>query len=95
MMRQIGLAGAEAALERACDSVAGRLVQALLELPEGVGFLLGFASHGRIRAVFGTRRQHPGSAFGREGYLRLSFATSEAEIRKAMERFARCVASLE
>jgi aspartate aminotransferase len=37
----------------------------------------------------------PGSAFGREGYLRLSFATSEADIRKAMERFRRCVSSLE
>ena len=37
----------------------------------------------------------PGSAFGREGYLRLSFATSEAEIRKAMDRFAACVQALE
>jgi len=37
----------------------------------------------------------PGSAFGREGYVRLSFATSEAEIRKAMERVARCAAALE
>jgi aspartate aminotransferase len=37
----------------------------------------------------------PGSAFGREGYLRLSFATSEGDIRKAMERFGRCVASLD
>jgi aspartate aminotransferase len=37
----------------------------------------------------------PGSAFGREGYLRLSFATSEAEIRRALERIARAVAALE
>ena len=37
----------------------------------------------------------PGSAFGREGYLRLSFAISEADIRKAMERVARCASSLE
>jgi len=37
----------------------------------------------------------PGSAFGREGFLRLSFAISEADIRKAMERVARCAASLE
>ncbi len=37
----------------------------------------------------------PGSAFGREGYVRLSFATSEADIRKAMERVARCAAALE
>ena len=36
-----------------------------------------------------------GSAFGRPGFLRLSFATSEAQIRTAMERFARCVAALE
>ena len=36
-----------------------------------------------------------GSAFGREGFLRLSFAISEADIRKAMERVARCAASLE
>lgn len=36
----------------------------------------------------------PGSAFGREGYLRLSFATSEAEIHRALERFARAAASL-
>jgi len=35
-----------------------------------------------------------GSAFGRPGFLRLSFATSEAQIRTAMERFARCVAAL-
>jgi len=37
----------------------------------------------------------PGSAFGRAGYLRLSFATSEADIRRAMERIARCVQSLD
>jgi aspartate aminotransferase len=37
----------------------------------------------------------PGSAFGREGYLRLSFAISEADIRKAMERVARCASVLE
>jgi aspartate aminotransferase len=37
----------------------------------------------------------PGSAFGREGYLRLSFAISEENIRKAMERVARCAAALE
>lgn len=37
----------------------------------------------------------PGSAFGREGYLRLSFATSESDIRKAMDRFAACVKALE
>src|SRR5207237_6091107 len=36
-----------------------------------------------------------GSAFGRPGFLRLSFATSEAQIRTAMERFARCVSALE
>ena len=56
------------------------------------------ASDGRLAEIlledFGVATV-PGSAFGREGYLRLSFATSEAEIRKAMERFARCVASLE
>lgn len=37
----------------------------------------------------------PGSAFGRPGYLRLSFATSEPDIRRAMERLARCVKSME
>jgi aspartate aminotransferase len=37
----------------------------------------------------------PGSAFGREGFLRLSFATSEAQIRKALERFARFAGTLE
>jgi aspartate aminotransferase len=37
----------------------------------------------------------PGSAFGREGYLRLSFAISEADIRKAMERVGRCASALE
>jgi aspartate aminotransferase len=36
-----------------------------------------------------------GSAFGRPGFLRLSFATSEPMIRSAMERFARLVAALE
>jgi aspartate aminotransferase len=36
----------------------------------------------------------PGSAFGREGYLRLSFAISEADIRKAMDRVASCAAAL-
>jgi aspartate aminotransferase len=35
-----------------------------------------------------------GSAFGRPGYLRLSFATSEQQIRGAMDRLARFVASL-
>ena len=37
----------------------------------------------------------PGSAFGAEGYLRFSFATSEAEIRRGLERVARGLASLE
>ena len=37
----------------------------------------------------------PGSAFGREGYLRLSFATSEGEIRKALDRVAQGFAGLE
>ena len=37
----------------------------------------------------------PGSAFGREGYLRLSFAISEADIRKAMDRVASCAAALQ
>lgn len=37
----------------------------------------------------------PGSAFGREGYLRLSFATSEADIRKAMDRIAGCAEALQ
>jgi aspartate aminotransferase len=37
----------------------------------------------------------PGSAFGREGYLRLSFAISEADIHKAMERVARCASALD
>ena len=37
----------------------------------------------------------PGSAFGREGYLRLSFATSEAVIRKAVERIGRAIAAME
>jgi aspartate aminotransferase len=36
----------------------------------------------------------PGSAFGRAGFLRLSFATSEAQIRSAVERFARFVTEL-
>jgi len=36
-----------------------------------------------------------GSAFGREGFLRLSFATSEPDIRKAMERVARCATAAE
>jgi aspartate aminotransferase len=37
----------------------------------------------------------PGSAFGRPGFLRISFATSEAMIEAAMERLARCLGSLE
>jgi aspartate aminotransferase len=36
-----------------------------------------------------------GSAFGRPGFLRLSFATSEAQIQSAMERLSRFVAALE
>jgi len=36
-----------------------------------------------------------GSAFGREGYLRLSFATSEEQIERAVALMARCVAALE
>src|SRR2546428_6236910 len=36
-----------------------------------------------------------GGAVGREGVLRLSFAISQAELRKAMERGARCAASRE
>jgi aspartate aminotransferase len=37
----------------------------------------------------------PGSAFGREGYLRLSFATSEEQIERAVNLMSRCVAALE
>jgi aspartate aminotransferase len=37
----------------------------------------------------------PGSAFGREGFLRLSFATSEEVIEKGVERIARCAATLQ
>ena len=36
----------------------------------------------------------PGSAFGAEGYLRLSYATSDEIIRKGVERLARFCASL-
>ncbi len=36
----------------------------------------------------------PGSAFGREGYLRLSFATSEDVIRKGVQRMAEGIAAL-
>jgi aspartate aminotransferase len=36
----------------------------------------------------------PGSAFGREGYLRFSFATSEDQIRKGLQRVAEGIASL-
>jgi aspartate aminotransferase len=36
----------------------------------------------------------PGSAFGAEGYLRLSYATSDEIIRKGLERLARFCASL-
>jgi aspartate aminotransferase len=34
----------------------------------------------------------PGSAFGAEGYLRVSFATSMDNIRKAVERMAESIA---
>jgi aspartate aminotransferase len=37
----------------------------------------------------------PGSAFGRAGYLRLSFATSEPLIRSAVERLVRFVSELQ
>jgi aspartate aminotransferase len=37
----------------------------------------------------------PGAAFGAEGYLRLSFATSEAEFTKGVERLHRGLAALE
>jgi aspartate aminotransferase len=36
-----------------------------------------------------------GSAFGREGYLRLSFATSEEQIERAVALMGRCVAALD
>ena len=36
----------------------------------------------------------PGSAFGAEGYLRLSYATSDEIIKKGLERLARCCAGL-
>jgi len=34
----------------------------------------------------------PGSAFGAEGYIRLSFATSHANLEKALKRIAQAVA---
>ncbi len=36
----------------------------------------------------------PGSAFGQPGYLRLSFATSDAQIRNGVERMARGLQTL-
>ena len=33
----------------------------------------------------------PGSAFGSEGYVRLSFATSMENLRKALERIAKAL----
>ncbi|HYP15648.1 MAG TPA: aminotransferase class I/II-fold pyridoxal phosphate-dependent enzyme, partial [Opitutus sp.] len=36
----------------------------------------------------------PGSAFGAEGYLRLSYATSDEIIKKGVERLARFCATL-
>jgi len=36
----------------------------------------------------------PGSAFGAEGYLRLSYATSDEIIKKGVERLARFCAGL-
>jgi aspartate aminotransferase len=36
----------------------------------------------------------PGSAFGAEGYLRLSYATSDEILRKGVERLTRFCASL-
>ena len=36
----------------------------------------------------------PGSAFGLEGYLRLSYATSDATIRTGVERLTRFCAGL-
>ena len=36
----------------------------------------------------------PGSAFGAEGYLRISFATSMDNIRKAVDRIAAAVGSI-
>ena len=37
----------------------------------------------------------PGSAFGAEGYLRLSYATSDDILRKGVERLTRFCASLQ
>jgi aspartate aminotransferase len=34
----------------------------------------------------------PGSAFGSEGYIRLSFATSMGNLQKALERLAKALA---
>ena len=36
----------------------------------------------------------PGSAFGAEGYLRLSYATSDAVIAKGLERLGRFCATV-
>jgi aspartate aminotransferase len=36
----------------------------------------------------------PGSAFGAEGYLRLSYATSDEILKKGVERMARFCAAL-
>jgi aspartate aminotransferase len=33
----------------------------------------------------------PGSAFGSEGYIRLSFATSMENLKKALERIAKAL----
>ena len=43
--------------------------------------------HGKVAAVFG-------SAFGAEGYLRLSYATSDEILAKGVARLARFCASL-
>ena len=47
---------------------------------------------GRAIEFYTTKLGMEGSAFGSEGYIRLSFATSMEQLKKALERIAKALA---
>ena len=67
------------------DAIMNLLARDIIEAPTDIAFSEYLLESADVAVV-------PGSAFGAEGYIRLSFATSQANLDKALKRIAQALA---
>jgi len=67
------------------DAIMNLLARDVIEQPTDIAFSEYLLESADVAVV-------PGSAFGAEGYIRLSFATSQANLEKALSRIAAALA---